>query len=85
MKKAILFHALSDLRRAYENNVFAHQYRDEINEQWMNMDVCLLVNKRDRHYHLKNKYIIKCIEKIKKYKLNIKYGTLNGVTYFEYD
>ena len=84
-KKTMIIHCIQDLKKAYKANIVAHNYRDYCNNNWASEDVSFEVNQRDKHYYLKVKYLKKAIEKIKKFKLPIKYWTNKWITYFEYD
>lgn len=83
-RQRVICHCINDLRKAFKCNLEAHKWRDYINANWYIEDVSYEVKQRDKMYYLKTKYLIKAIEKIKRYKLPIKYWTNKWITYFEY-
>lgn len=85
MKNKFLISAFADLLKAYNANVCAHNLRDFCSEYYAEQDVSVEVKKRNFYYDKKINFIIKAIKKIKTFKLPIKYGTNNWITYFEYE
>ena len=72
-RQTMILHCIQDLKKAYEANTLAHSYRDYCNDNRAEENVSFEANQRDKNYYLKVKYLKKAIEKIKKYKLPIKY------------
>ena len=54
-KKTMILHCLQNLKKAYEANITAHNYRDYCNENWASEDVSFEANQRDKYYYLKVK------------------------------
>ena len=73
IRGTMILHCIQDLKKSYEANILAHDYRDYCNENWVEEDVSFEADQRDKNYYLKVKFLKKAIEKIKKYKLPIKY------------